>query len=107
MAAEVRDTYCVTETKAPEGYALPKNATKPLTLTREDHIGLNGADSTAKFETIADSTIIENGVVIDNVKNSVPLLPSTGGMGVLIIALAGLAIIGGGVYAARRNSQSA
>lgn len=107
VAAEVRDTYCVTETKAPEGYALPKNATKPLTLTREDHIGLNGADSTAKFETIADSTIIENGVVIDNVKNSVPLLPSTGGMGVLIIALAGLAIIGGGVYAARRNSQSA
>ena len=107
VAADVRDTYCVTETKAPEGYALPNNATQSLTLTREDHIGLTGQDADAKFDTIADSTIIENGVVIDNVKNSVPLLPSTGGMGVLIIALAGLAIIGGGVYAARRNSQSA
>lgn len=107
VATDDRDTYCVTETKAPAGYALPKNATQSLTLTREDHFGLKGKDATAKFEAVADGKVIENGVVIDNVKNSVPLLPSTGGMGVLIIALAGLAIIGGGVYAARRNSQSA
>lgn len=106
VAAEVRDTYCVTETKAPEGYALPNNATQSLTLTRSDHIGLTGQDADAKFDTIADSTIIENGVVIDNVKNSVPLLPNTGGMGILIVVLAGLAIIGGGAYAARRNSAA-
>ena len=51
--------------------------------------------------------MIANGAVIDNVKKTTPTLPATGGMGVLIIVLAGLAIIGGGVYAARRNSQAA
>lgn len=100
-------TYCVKETKAPSGYSLPDNAVTPLTLTRQDHIALNGKNETAEFEAVADGTTIENGVVIDNVKKTVPLLPSTGGMGILIVALAGLAIIGGGAYAARRNSQSA
>ena len=103
----LRDTYCVKETKAPEGYSLPKNAVTSLTLTRQDHIALSGEGEKAKFEAVADGKTIENGVVIDNVKKTVPLLPSTGGMGILIVALAGLAIISGGAYAARRNSKSA
>lgn len=108
--AEVTDTvanYCVKETKAPSGYATPsgEGAVHEITLTRETTNALN-ADKT-KFEAVADSNVIANGAVIDNVKKTTPTLPATGGMGVLIIALAGLAIIGGGVYAARRNSQSA
>ena len=108
--AEVTDAvanYCVKETKAPSGYATPsgKDAVHEITLTRETANALN-TEKTA-FDAAASKNVIANGAVIDNVKKTTPTLPATGGMGVLIIALAGLAIIGGGVYAARRNSQSA
>lgn len=99
--------YCVVETKAPEGYATPKGkaATKEITLTRETANALN--EEKTAFDAAAAKNVIANGAVVDNVKKTTPTLPATGGMGVLIIVLAGLAIIGGGVYAARRNSQSA
>ena len=104
--------YCLRETKAPAGYTFDKNAVYPLELTRETKNGKQPANfltnteaKSADFEK--DGTKIMNGVAVNNIKNSVPLLPNTGGMGVLIIVLAGLAIIGGGVYAARRNSQAA
>lgn len=108
--AAVTDTvanYCVVETKAPEGYATPKGkaATTEITLTHETANALN-KEKTA-FDAAAAKNVIANGAVVDNVKKTTPTLPATGGMGVLIIVLAGLAIIGGGVYAARRNSQSA
>ncbi|WCZ39667.1 SpaH/EbpB family LPXTG-anchored major pilin [Corynebacterium jeddahense] len=108
--AEVTDTvanYCVKETKAPAGYALPTgaNAVREIPLTRSTTNALN-TEKTA-FEAVVNSNVIANGEVIDNVKKTTPTLPATGGMGILIVALAGLAIIGGGVYAARRNSQSA
>ena len=104
--------YCLRETAAPAGYTFDKGAVYPLELTRETKNGGQPANfltttnaKSANFETAGDK--IANGVAVNNLKNSVPFLPNTGGMGVLIIALAGLAIIGGGVYAARRNSQSA
>lgn len=99
--------YCVVETKAPEGYATPKGkaATKEITLTRETAKALN--EEKTAFDAATAKNVIANGAVVDNVKKTTPTLPATGGMGVLIIVLAGLAIIGGGVYAARRNSQSA
>ena len=108
--AEVTDmvaNYCVQETKAPAGYALPKgkNAVREIELKRATSKALN-AEKTA-FDAAAAKNVIANGAVIDNVKKTTPTLPATGGMGVLIIVLAGLAIIGGGVYAARRNSQAA
>ena len=109
--AEVTDTvanYCVVETKAPEGFATPKGkaATHEITLTRTTNNALN-QDKT-EFEAVSgESTKIANGAVVKNEEKTVPLLPSTGGMGILIVALAGLAIISGGAYAARRNSKSA
>lgn len=108
--AEVTDAvagYCVVETKAPEGYATPQgeDAVRAIALTRETANALN-AERTA-FDAAAAENVISNGAVIDNVKKTTPTLPATGGMGILIVVLAGLAIIGGGVYAARRNSQSA
>lgn len=108
--AEVTDavaSYCVVETRAPEGYALPQgeDAVRAIALTRTTANALN-AERTA-FDAAAAENVISNGAVIDNVRKTTPTLPSTGGMGVLVLALAGLAIIAGGVYAARRNSQSA
>ena len=108
--AEVTDAvanYCVVETKAPEGYATPqgKDAVREITLTRTTANALN-AESTA-FDAAAAENVISNGAVIDNVRKTTPTLPSTGGMGVVLLALAGLAIVGGGVYAARRNSKVA
>lgn len=104
---EAAPGYCVVETRAPEGYALPQgaDAVRAIALTRETANVWN-AESTA-FEAVSNTNVISNGAVIDNVRKTTPTLPSTGGMGVLVLALAGLAIIAGGVYAARRNSQSA
>ena len=108
--AEVTDAaadYCVVETRAPQGYVTPqgKDAVRAIALTRTTANVLN-AEGTA-FDAAAAENVISNGAVIDNVRKTTPTLPSTGGMGVLVLALAGLAIIAGGVYAARRNSQSA
>lgn len=111
-AVEDPGKYCLRETAAPAGYTFDKDAVYPLELTRETKNGGQPANfltttnaKSANFEAAGDK--IANGVAVNNLKNSVPFLPNTGGMGVLIMALAGLTIIGGGVYAARRNSQSA
>ncbi|MCZ9291049.1 SpaH/EbpB family LPXTG-anchored major pilin [Corynebacterium lehmanniae] len=89
--------YCVVETEAPAGYILNPNVFE-FTLKKE---GVEAGED--------GNLVIEAAKDVPNKPDTTtpPLLPSTGGMGVLIIALAGLAIIGGGVYAARRNSQSA
>jgi len=94
--AEVTKRYCAVETQAPEGY---QKLNKPVVidfkrsdLTEDLQVG------DVKYEKVQKTV---------TVVNTKPLLPATGGMGVLVIVLAGLAIIGGGVYAARRNSQSA
>ena len=94
--AEVTKRYCAVETKAPEGY---QKLRKPIVIE------FTRADRTENL-TVGNVTY-EKVQKTETVVNTKPLLPSTGGMGILIVALAGLAIIGGGAYAARRNSQSA
>ena len=91
----VKTNFCLKETKAPKGY-IADDKLIPFELKHGDV----NADSGEPVKTI------EAAVSVKNFK-SPNTLPSTGGMGVLIIVLAGLAIIGGGVYAARRNSQAA
>lgn len=90
--------YCLTELKAPDGYI--KTADKPyeITLSREskEFVDRNGR------------TIRRVSLEITNLPDTErPILPSTGGMGILLVALLGLGIIAGGVYAARRNSAKA
>lgn len=118
--AEVTDTaeiynYCVQEVKAPAGYEKDPNVHR-ISLRREDRNVLtdNGAAVTGNSAPTANATFVAaadgrttNGIVLNNVKRTTPTLPSTGGMGVVLLALAGLAIVGGGVYAARRNSKVA
>lgn len=105
--------YCLRETKAPSGYSFDKDKVYPIELKKETKKGvqpegfLDSTENQVAFYTDGGNAVRMNGVAVNNVKRNVPLLPATGGMGVLIIVLAGLAIIGGGVYAARRNSQSA
>lgn len=94
-AAEVG--YCLIETKAPEGYLLSDDVKNgiDLTLKREDRVA-NGTDG---------ATIRMVSKEIANVPSSdIPVLPNTGGIGIAVLVLAGLGIIGGGAYMARRNA---
>ena len=94
--AEVTKRYCAVETKAPEGY---QKLNKPVVIDfKRSDLNEDLQVGEVKYEKVQKTV---------TVVNTKPLLPATGGMGVLIIVLAGLAIIGGGVYAARRSSQSA
>lgn len=97
---EIDKGYCLKETKAPRGYI----ANPDVQRIKLNHTDIKEtAEGNKEFEFAAQPYQIAN----KPDTNTPPFLPATGGMGVLIIALAGLAIIGGGVYAARRNSQSA
>lgn len=91
-AENVDTNFCLKETKAPAGY-IADDKLIPFELNRGDVVN----------ETGAPAKTIEAAVSVKNVK-SPNTLPATGGMGILIVVLAGLAIIGGGVYAARRNA---
>ena len=89
------NNYCLKETKAPKGY-VKNDQLIHFDLKKEGKVDDKGVPS-AK---------IENTATIDNYtdKNH---LPNTGGAGFIAIVLAGLAIIGGGFFAARRNSAKA
>lgn len=92
--------YCLTEIKAPEGYI--KTREKPYKI----QLNLNSKEFDEGVE--GRQTIRRVSLEITNLPDSErPVLPSTGGMGILIVALLGLGIIAGGVYAARRNSANA
>ena len=87
----------MTEIKAPEGYI--KTREKPYKI----QLNLNSKEFDEGVE--GRQTIRRVSLEITNLPDSErPVLPSTGGMGILIVALLGLGIIAGGVYAARRNS---
>lgn len=83
--------YCVVETAAPSGYVKDDTA-KPFTITMA-----NATEPTRTTTlTYSDEVTIQN--------NRGVTLPGTGGMGVIAIILAGLALLGGGAYAARRKT---
>ncbi|CAB0730848.1 LPXTG cell wall anchor domain-containing protein [Corynebacterium diphtheriae] len=89
--------YCLRETDAPAGYTILEDAPRRITLT------INSQENNAEGQTIRMvSATFKNRPTSD-----IPVLPSTGGMGILLVALLGLGIIAGGVYAARRNSVKA
>lgn len=90
--ADSETNYCLQETKAPEGY-VANDALEHFELNKGD-VDKNGAP-TAEIKYTA------------NIKNYTDEnhLPNTGGTGFWAIVLAGLAIIGGGFYAARRSTQ--
>ena len=86
--------YCLVETKSPKGYELLSQPIE-FTLLWKDAGSLQNI-------TVGD----KEGEVV-NLDDTTPFLPNTGGMGIAILVLAGLGIIGGGAYVARRNSKTA
>ena len=96
--------YCLQETKAPEGYTKINGVIENIELLRKDEgqivTGEEGAQQTVTVR-------LKSLNVSNRPSSDVPVLPSTGGMGILLVALLGLGIIAGGVYAARRNSAKA
>lgn len=90
--ADSETNYCLQETKAPEGY-VANDALEHFKLNKGD-VNDNGVPAKAIEYTA-------------NIKNYTDEnhLPNTGGAGFWAIVLAGLAIIGGGFYAARRSTQ--
>lgn len=93
----IDNSYCLVETAAPAGYEL---------LTQPVVFNLARTDRTSN-EVRGTTVTLSQQVDVQNVPTTTNRLPSTGGMGVVLIALAGLVIVGGGVYAARRNSKVA
>lgn len=85
--------YCLLETQAPKGFELLATPVE-FELTAEN------------AGTLLPLTVGGNEGEIVNLEDTTTRLPNTGGMGVLIFVLAGLAVIGGGVFAARRNAAS-
>ena len=97
--AQVTDVkkFCLKETKAPAGYALPEKNVTEIDFTR-DKIAktgeLNGDD---------EITLVSE---IDNIKQDTPNLPMTGGAGVGILAAIGAAIVAAGAWFARRTARN-
>ena len=89
--------FCLKETKAPAGYALPEKNVTAIDFTR-DNIAktgeLNGDD---KITLVSE---------IDNIKQDTPNLPMTGGAGVGILAAIGAAIVAAGAWFARRTARN-
>ena len=96
--AEVTDAkkFCLKETKAPAGYALPENPVTEIEFTRE-----NIAKTTGEGD---DKVTLVSEIV--NVKQYRPNLPMTGGAGVGILAAIGAAIVAAGAWFARRTARN-
>lgn len=89
--------FCLKETKAPAGYALPKENVRAIDFTRANIAKtgeLNGDD---------EITLVSE---IDNIKQDTPNLPMTGGAGVGILAAIGAAIVAAGAWFARRTARN-
>lgn len=92
--------YCLQETDAPSGYLQTREEPYRFFLNVDSREFVEGSQN--------GETIRRVSMTIENIPDTDrPLLPKTGGKGILLVALLGLGIIGGGVYAARRNSATA
>lgn len=94
--------YCLRETKAPDGYTKVNDVIENIELLRADQGTVTSGEGEQTVTVRLKSLNVSN-----RPTSEVPILPSTGGMGILLVALFGLGIIAGGVYAARRNSAKA
>lgn len=89
-------TYYLKETKAPSGYKLDDTVRK-VTVTPDSAVAKaqNGEAITYKVNDDSNHTM-----TIDNYKGS---LPSTGGMGIVLMVVAGVLLIAGGMISIMRR----
>ena len=95
--APVTKKFCLKETKAPAGYALPDNPVTEIEFTRAN------VSATGDLEGDDEITLVSE---IDNIKQDTPSLPMTGGAGVGILAAIGAAIVAAGAWFARRTARN-
>lgn len=110
--------YCLVETKAPDGYELRHEPipfelelggrTAVTTVLEYDENGQLVSESTSeKLETfLAEDAPLNLVEAVVNIPVK-PKLPLTGGAGIAVFGLLGAAVIGGGLYAAKRNAGQA
>ena len=89
--------FCLKETKAPAGYALPEKDVTEIEFTRDN------VAATGELEGDDQVTLVSE---IENIKQDTPNLPMTGGAGVGILAAIGAAIVAAGAWFARRGSKN-
>ena len=85
--------FCIVETAAPSGYTLDTTP-RQLSVTKKD----------AQNPTTENKLTFSSTAKVENKKRPQFELPQTGGMGVAALILAGLALLGGGAFAARRKN---
>lgn len=89
--------FCLKETKAPAGYALPEKNVTEIDFTRENIAKTGELNGDDKITLVSE---------IDNIKQDTPNLPMTGGAGVGILAAIGAAIVAAGAWFARRTARN-
>lgn len=93
-------SYTLVEIKAPEGYALPAKAEFDFTIDADG--GHNKGSLNIDFGVKDETKDNDNAQQVINKKITIP---QTGGIGAIIFAVAGIALMGFAVYAMKRNSQ--
>ncbi|MCF4006816.1 SpaH/EbpB family LPXTG-anchored major pilin [Corynebacterium uropygiale] len=86
--------YCLVESQAPEGYELRPD---PIMIT------FKSSDLTAGESATGTPLAAQKSVEVENISSVAPKLPATGGMGIGILMAIGAAVIGVGVWFARRS----
>lgn len=110
--------YCLVETKAPDGFELRHEPIPfELELTgRESVAEVLEYDENGQLTSYSTSTELQTFLAEDAPLNLVedvvnipvkPKLPLTGGAGIAVFGLLGAAVIGGGLFAAKRNARQA
>ena len=89
--------FCLKETKAPAGYALPEKNVTEIEFTRDNISAEGNLEGDDKVTLVSE---------IENIKQDTPNLPMTGGAGVGILAAIGAAIVAAGAWFARRGSKN-
>lgn len=111
-------SYCLVETKAPAGYELRHDPIPfQVTVTARETIEtkawydeqgvlIKNSTSTDIQEFNVDAAALHAQADVVNIKVK-PKLPLTGGAGIAVFGLLGAFVIGGGLYAAKRNTRKA
>lgn len=94
-----RKTYKLEEKSAPEGYA--KLSGEILFDVNKDSYTKDETDKAISYEKSA-SVDIKDALKVENKKVTIP---QTGGIGTIIFAVAGIALMGLAVYAMKRNAK--
>lgn len=84
--------YCLFEVQSPEGYEL---LSKPITL----ELTQTGAEN-------SETPVYEVASKVENIKDTTPNLPMTGGMGIGLLAAIGAALLGAAAFFARRSAKA-